>query len=71
MSEKDKLSKEKRSWNMSRIKSKSTKIEMQMREYLFSKGFRYRKSNKRCTGKPDIVIPKYKTVIFVKGSFLA
>lgn len=65
----DELSKEKRSWNMSRVKSKDTKIEVQVRKYIFSKGFRYRKNDKRFPGKPDIVLPKYKTVIFVNGCF--
>ena len=40
-----------------------------MRKYLFSKGFRYRKNDKRYPGKPDIVLPKYKTIIFVNGCF--
>lgn len=65
----DGLSREKRSWNMSQIKAKDTKIEVSVRKYLFSKGFRYRKNDKRFPGKPDIVLPKYKTVIFVNGCF--
>lgn len=65
----DSLSPEKRSWNMSRIKSKDTKIEVRVRQYLFSKGFRFRKNDKRYPGKPDVVLPKYKTVIFVNGCF--
>lgn len=65
----DRLSREKRSWNMSRIKSKDTKIEIMARKYLFAKGFRYRKNDKRFPGKPDIVLPKYKTVIFINGCF--
>lgn len=65
----DSLSPEKRSWNMSRIKSKDTKIEVKVRQYLFSKGFRFRKNDKRFPGKPDVVLPKYKTVIFVNGCF--
>lgn len=58
-----------RSYNMSRIKGKDTKPEVIVRKYLFSQGFRYRKNDKRLPGKPDIVLPKYKTVIFVNGCF--
>ena len=65
----DSLSEEKRSWNMSRIKGKDTAIEVLVRKYLFSKGFRFRKNDKRFPGKPDIVLPKYKTVVFVNGCF--
>lgn len=54
---------------MSRIKGKNTKPEEIVRKYLFSKGFRYRKNDKRLPGTPDIVLPKYKTVIFVNGCF--
>lgn len=61
--------KETRSYNMSRIKGKDTKPEEIVRKYLFSKGFRYRKNDKRLPGTPDIVLPKYKTVIFVNGCF--
>lgn len=65
----DKLTPEHRSWNMSRIKGKDTKIEVIVRKYLFNKGYRFRKNDKRYPGKPDIVLPKYKTVIFVHGCF--
>lgn len=58
-----------RSYNMSRIKGKNTKPEELVRKYLFSKGFRYRKNDKRLPGSPDIVLPKYKVVIFVNGCF--
>ncbi|WP_019680667.1 very short patch repair endonuclease [Ruminococcus flavefaciens] len=58
-----------RSYNMSRIKGKDTKPEEMVRKALFSRGFRYRKNDKRLPGKPDIVLPKYKTVIFVNGCF--
>ena len=58
-----------RSFNMSRIKGKDTKPEETVRKYLFSRGFRYRKNDKRLPGKPDIVLPKYRTVIFVNGCF--
>ena len=54
---------------MSRIKSKDTKPEVLVRKFLFSKGFRYRKNDKRYPGCPDIVLPKYRTVIFVNGCF--
>lgn len=54
---------------MSHIRSKNTKPEETVRKYLFSRGFRYRKNDKRLPGKPDIVLPKYKTVIFVNGCF--
>ena len=54
---------------MSRIKGKDTKPEVMVRKYLFSQGFRYRKNDKRFPGTPDIVLPKYKTCIFVNGCF--
>lgn len=60
---------ETRSYNMSRIHGKDTKPEEKVRKFLFSQGFRYRKNDKRLPGKPDIVLPKYKTVIFVNGCF--
>lgn len=65
----DNHSKEIRSMNMSHIRSKNSKPEEMVRKYLFSKGFRYRKNVKDLPGKPDIVLPKYKTVIFVNGCF--
>lgn len=65
----DKLTPERRSWNMSKIRGKDTKIEIKVRHYLFSKGFRYRKNVKDMPGKPDIVLPRYKTVIFVHGCY--
>ena len=65
----DKLTPEKRSGNMSRIKGKDTKIEVEVRKYLFSKGYRFRKNDKRYPGKPDIVLPKYHVAIFVHGCF--
>ena len=61
--------KETRSYNMSRIKGKDTKPEEIVCKYLFSQGFRYRKNDKRLPGKPDIVLPKYKTAIFINGCF--
>ena len=65
----DNHSKETRSMNMSHIRSKNTKPEEMVRKYLFAKGFRYRKNVKKLPGSPDIVLPKYKTVIFVNGCF--
>jgi DNA mismatch endonuclease (patch repair protein) len=58
-----------RKYNMSKIGSKNTKPEEVVRKYLFSQGFRYRKNVKYLQGCPDIVLPKYKTVIFVNGCF--
>lgn len=60
---------ETRSYNMSKIKGKDTKPEIMVRKYLFAHGFRYRINDKKLPGKPDIVLPKYKTVIFVHGCF--
>ena len=65
----DVLTKEQRHKNMSHIRSKETKPENVVRKFLFSNGFRYRKNDKRYPGKPDIVLPKYKTIIFVHGCF--
>ncbi|MCE3226993.1 MAG: very short patch repair endonuclease [Bacteroidetes bacterium] len=62
-------SKKVRSYNMSRIKGKDTKPEILVRKFLHSKGFRFRLHAKNLPGKPDIVLPKYKTVIFVHGCF--
>lgn len=62
-------SKETRSYNMSRIKGKDTKPEMLVRKFLFSQGFRYRLHDKKLPGKPDVVLAKYKTVLFIHGCF--
>jgi T/G mismatch-specific endonuclease (EC 3.1.-.-) len=59
----------KRSEIMSKVGGKDTKLEIFVRKYLFSKGFRYRLNDDRFPGKPDIVLPKYNTVIFVHGCF--
>lgn len=64
----DTHSKEVRSRNMSHIRSKDTKPEVTVRKYLFSKGFRYRKNVKTLPGCPDIVLPKYKTVILLMAA---
>ena len=65
----DNRSKEARSRNMSNIPSKNTKPEETVRKYLFAPGFRYRKNVSKLPGKPDIVLPKYKTAVFVNGCF--
>lgn len=61
--------KETRSYNMSQIRSKDTKPELLVRKFLFANGLRYRLHNKKLPGKPDVSLPKYKTVIFVNGCF--
>lgn len=58
-----------RSYNMSRIKSKNTKPELWVRKYLFSQGLRYRINVHSLPGSPDIVLAKYKTVVFINGCF--
>lgn len=65
----DNHTKQQRSYNMSRIKSKNSKPEAVVRRFLFSKGFRYRKNVKKLPGCPDIVLKKYKTIIFINGCF--
>ncbi|MBR6746421.1 MAG: DNA mismatch endonuclease Vsr [Muribaculaceae bacterium] len=65
----DVLSKEQRHKCMSRIKSKDTKPEVLVRRFLFAHGFRFRLHRKDLPGKPDIVLSKYKTVIFINGCF--
>lgn len=58
-----------RSYNMSRIKGKDTKPELLVRKFLHARGYRYLLNDKRFPGKPDLVFPKYKTVIFINGCF--
>ena len=65
----DDLTKEQRRKNMQRIHSKDTSIEVRVRKELWCRGFRYRKNVSSLPGKPDIVLAKYKTVIFVQGCF--
>ena len=65
----DCMTKEQRSRNMSHIKSKDTSIELKVRKYLYHHGFRYRKNDKTLPGTPDIVLSKYRTVIFINGCF--
>ena len=62
-------SKDIRSKNMSAIKSKNTKPEITIRNQLFAKGYRYKIHDNFLPGKPDIILPKYKTVIFINGCF--
>lgn len=65
----DNISTARRSWVMSLVKSKNTKPELVVRKFLFSYGFRYRIHNSKYPGKPDIILSKYRTVIFVHGCF--
>ena len=65
----DKISPEHRSWNMSRVRSKDTKIESMVRSILHRMGFRFRKNVRSLPGTPDIVLRKYNSIIFVNGCF--
>ena len=65
----DKLSAERRSWNMSRIRSRDTNPEMAVRKILSALGCRYRLHRRNLAGKPDVVLPKYRIAIFVHGCF--
>jgi DNA mismatch endonuclease, patch repair protein len=65
----DSLTPEKRSWNMSRVRSKDTKPERVVRSALHSAGYRFRLHTSELPGKPDIVLPKLRTAIFVNGCF--
>lgn len=65
----DKISKEKRSKNMAKIRNKDTSIELIVRKWLFLKGFRYRVNVNKLPGSPDIVLKKYRAVVFVNGCF--
>ena len=65
----DVMTPEQRSRCMAAVKGKDTKPEMIVRKYLFSRGLRYRVNNRKLPGSPDIVLRKYKTVIFVDGCF--
>ena len=65
----DKMTPEQRSRCMAAIHSRNTKPEMIVRKFLFAKGLRYRVNNKRLPGSPDIVLKRYKTVVFVDGCF--
>lgn len=65
----DIFTKDERSQIMSKISGKETKPEILVRKFLFAQGLRYKKNDKRLLGKPDIVLPKHKIVIFVNGCF--
>ena len=65
----DHLSKNRRSWLMSRVKSENTSPELAVRQLLHSKGFRFRLHKRDLPGRPDIVLPKYKAILFVHGCF--
>ena len=65
----DNLNKERRSWNMSRIKSKNTKPEILVKKYLYHNGVKFRSSKLKMIGNPDIIIKKYKLALFVHGCF--
>ena len=65
----DVMTPEQRSRCMAAIKGKDTKPELIVRKYLFSRGLRFRVQVRKLSGNPDIVLPKYKTVIFVNGCF--
>lgn len=65
----DHLSTEKRSQNMSKVRSKGTELELQVRRRLHQAGFRFRLNSPDLPGKPDIVLPRFSTVIFVNGCF--
>ena len=65
----DIINKEQRSWNMSRIRAKDTKPELAVRSLLHRMGYRFRLHRRDLPGRPDIVLPKYRTVIFVHGCF--
>ena len=65
----DRLTPERRSWNMSRVRGKDTSIEVAVRQWLYHHGYRYRKNVKQLPGKPDVVLRPYNTVIFIQGCF--
>lgn len=65
----DPLSPEHRSWNMSRIRGSDTKPELRLRSLLHRAGYRFRLHDRRLPGRPDIVLPKYRSAIFVHGCF--
>lgn len=65
----DMLTSERRSWNMSRIRGRNTGPELRLRSLLHRAGFRFRLHAKRLPGRPDVVLPKYRTAIFVHGCF--
>ncbi|HMH22294.1 MAG TPA: DNA mismatch endonuclease Vsr [Puia sp.] len=58
-----------RSYNMSRIRAKNTSPELLVRKFLHARGFRYKLHDRSLPGSPDLVLPRYKTIIFVHGCF--
>jgi DNA mismatch endonuclease (patch repair protein) len=65
----DRLTREQRSWNMSRIRGKDTTPELVVRRALHALGYRFRLHGRKLPGRPDVVLPKYRTVVFVHGCF--
>jgi len=65
----DTINPDKRSWNMAQIKDKDSKPELIVRSYLHGRGFRFRTNVNSLPGKPDIVLKKYNTLVFVDGCF--
>lgn len=65
----DRVSKTQRKWNMSRIRHKDTSPELKVRKFLWAKGYRYRVNVKSLPGTPDIVLLRFKTIIFINGCF--
>ena len=65
----DRISKARRSWNMSRIKGRDTTCELKLRSGLHRAGYRFRVQGAKLPGKPDIVLTRFRTVIFVHGCF--
>lgn len=65
----DTISKQHRSWNMSRIRSKNTRPELKVRSAIHREGYRYSLHNRKLPGKPDLVLKKYKAVVFIHGCF--
>lgn len=65
----DRLTRERRSWNMSRIRGRDTRPERAVRSLLHGLGFRFRLHPRRMPGRPDVVLPKYRSVVLVHGCF--
>lgn len=65
----DTITRERRSWNMSRIKGRNTGPELRLRSLLHRAGYRFRLHAKELPGRPDIILPKYRVAIFVHGCF--
>lgn len=65
----DRISQERRSWNMSRIRGRDTGPELKLRSLLHRAGYRFRLHDRKLPGRPDIVLKKYRTAIFVHGCY--